>query len=107
MLFPQDRMVPGIGGTAPPANLAVVVHRLGLADAPAEGAEIDHPALLGPGEGTENVIADEGTKPDNLAVGVDRPGGGSGAPKVPRSTIPSFSVQEKGWKKALSARALP
>src|SRR5947208_12500337 len=54
-------------------DLASVVHRHGRAQIAArERPEIDHPAGPRPGERMDGSVANSGTRPDDLAAGVDR-----------------------------------
>src|SRR5207249_1950220 len=61
------------GSVAPADDLAAVVDPEGKAEAAAEGAEIDHPALHRPREGMQSAVGGFGPA-DDLAAVVDRLG---------------------------------
>src|SRR5438046_1723386 len=64
-----------IADVAIAGDLASVVHSHGRAPVAArERPEIDHPAGPRPGERMDGSVANSGTRPDDLAAGVDRIG---------------------------------
>src|SRR6266508_1835881 len=77
---PEHRVGNGIAGEVADADrLTHGVDRRGAADAAAEGAEVNHPACLRPGERTGLGIAGESAAADYLAAGVHRNGDAVGA----------------------------
>src|ERR687887_1366652 len=71
-------------GAARPDNLTPGIHSHRTALGPAEGAEVDHSALLRPREGMAFAVAGERRDSDGLPTVVHRRGGTEAAPQRPK-----------------------